>query len=214
MTNPRDLFHAAFATTPLVAILRGITPDEAEAVGEALVAAGVTLIEVPLNSPEPTRSIARLARRLEGRAAVGAGTVTRPDAVAEIVAAGASFMVSPNLDLSTLSAAKSAGLLAMPGVMTPSEAFAALGAGADVLKLFPAEAVSPKVLKAIRAVLPAEAKVMPVGGIDDANMAPWRAAGAAGFGLGSWLYAPGRPAEEVGARARRLVEAWRRAAPP
>jgi 2-dehydro-3-deoxyphosphogalactonate aldolase len=200
-------FDAAFAQAPLVAILRGVRPDEVEAIGEALVAAGFTLIEVPLNSPEPLDSIARLARRLEGRAVIGAGTVLRIEDVAAVEAAGGTLIIAPNADTRVIAAAAARGLVAMPGIATPTEAFAALGAGAVALKLFPAEAASPAVLKAMRAVLPAGTRVLPVGGISPDVLGPWRAAGAAGFGLGSALYAPGMSADEVGERARGFVAA-------
>jgi len=207
----RRRFDRAFAAMPLVAILRGITPDEADDVGAALSAAGITLVEVPLNSPEPMASISRLARRLGDRAAVGAGTVLTADEARTVAAAGGSFMVAPNTDPEVIRAAAAAGLVTVPGFATPSEAFAALKAGADALKLFPAEAASPSVVKAMRAVLPAATRIVVVGGVDAATLQPWLAAGAAGFGIGSWLYAPGRPAEDVGARAADLVAAYRAA---
>ncbi|WP_375288298.1 2-dehydro-3-deoxy-6-phosphogalactonate aldolase [Sphingomonas sp.] len=202
-------FDAAFAQLPLIAILRGLRPEEAEDVGEALVEAGFTLIEVPLNSPDPLVSIERLARRLEGRAVLGAGTVLRVADVAAVEAAGGTMVISPNANLEVIRATAAAGMVSLPGIATPTEAFAALEAGANALKLFPAEAASPAVLKAMRAVLPTGTRVLPVGGIAPDTMAPWRAAGAAGFGLGSALYTTGLSAEEVGARARAFVSAWR-----
>ncbi len=202
-------FDDAFAQLPLIAILRGLRPEEVDDVGEALVEAGFTLIEVPLNSPEPLVSIERLARRLEGRAVLGAGTVLRVSDVAAVHAAGGSMVISPNANLEVIRATAAAGMVSLPGIATPTEAFAALEAGARALKLFPAEAASPAVLKAMRAVLPAGTRVLPVGGIAPETMAPWRAAGAAGFGLGSALYSPGLSAHEVGARARDFVSAWR-----
>lgn len=202
-------FDAAFAKLPLVAILRGLRPDEAEGVGEALVEAGLELIEVPLNSPEPLRSIALLARRLEGRAVVGAGTVLRPDAVGQVEAAGGTMIISPNANPAVIVAAHARGLVSLPGVSTPTEAFAALDAGATALKLFPAEGSTPAVLKAMRAVLPPATRVLPVGGVGPDSMGPWREAGAAGFGLGSALYKPGLSASDVGERARAFVAAWR-----
>jgi 2-dehydro-3-deoxyphosphogalactonate aldolase len=201
-------FDAAFAQLPLIAILRGLRPEEAEDVGEALVEAGFTLIEVPLNSPDPLVSIERLARRLEGRAALGAGTVLRVADVAAVEAAGGTMVISPNANLEVIRATAAAGMVSLPGIATPTEAFTALEAGASALKLFPAEAASPAVLKAMRAVLPKATRVLPVGGIAPDTMAPWRAAGAAGFGLGSALYTPGLSADEVGARARAFVAAW------
>ena len=195
------------ARCPLVAILRGVTPDEVVRIGEALVEAGVTTIEVPLNSPEPVESIRRLAARFGDAALVGAGTVLDPADCARIAAAGGRLVVTPHADPEVVRAAKAAGMLAVPGFMTPAEAFALLRAGADGLKLFPAEAASPAVVKALLAVLPKGTPVLPVGGIEAANMGPWRAAGAAGFGIGSAIYKPGDTAEVVAGKARRLVGA-------
>jgi len=203
-------FATAFATLPLVAILRGVRPDEVEAIGDALVTAGFTLIEVPLNSPDPFDSIARLARRFGGGdALIGAGTVLSTKDVARVGDAGGCMVISPNADTAVIAASVAAGMASLPGFFTPSEAFAAIGAGASALKLFPAEAASPAVLKAQRAVLPKAVPVLAVGGITPEGMAPWRAVGAGGFGLGSALYMPGMQAEEVGAAARRFVAAWR-----
>lgn len=200
-------FDTAFARCPLVAILRGVKPDEVEDIGEALVSAGFTLIEVPMNSPDPLDSIARLAKRFAGRAVIGAGTVLREAQVAEVEAAGGTMIISPNANLKVIAASAARGLVSLPGIFTMSEAFAALDTGATALKLFPAEAASPNVLKAMRAVLPKDARVLPVGGIAPDTMAPWRAAGAPGFGLGSALYKPGMTAAEVGANARAFVAA-------
>ncbi|WP_404373162.1 2-dehydro-3-deoxy-6-phosphogalactonate aldolase [Sphingomonas sp. MMS24-J45] len=200
-------FDQAFACCPLVAILRGVRPDEVEGIADALIDAGFTLIEVPMNSPEPLESVARLARRCDGRAIVGAGTVLRPDDVAAVQAAGGTMIISPNANLDVIRASAAAGLVSLPGIATPSEAFAALGAGASALKLFPAEAASPSVLKAMRAVLPRDARVLPVGGISPDTMQPWLKAGAAGFGLGSALYAAGYTVEQVGTNARAFVAA-------
>lgn len=200
-------FDATFATCPLIAILRGVRPDEVEAIGEALVEAGFTLIEVPMNSPDPLDSVARLAKRFAGRAVIGAGTVLREDQVAAVSAAGGTMIISPNANLRVIAASAAAKLVSLPGIATPSEAFAALEAGATALKLFPAEAASPAVVKAMRAVLPKEARLLPVGGIAPDTMAPWTAAGAAGFGLGSALYKPGMSAADVGANARAFVQA-------
>jgi 2-dehydro-3-deoxyphosphogalactonate aldolase len=192
---------------PLVAILRGIRPEEAVAVGEALVGAGVVVLEVPLNSPEPMESIRRLAAHLGTRALVGAGTVMTEAQVAEVAAAGGRLLVTPHADPSLVRAAKTRGMLAVPGFFTPAEAFGLLAAGADALKLFPAEAASPAVLKALLAVFPKGTAVLPVGGMAAETIPPWRAAGAAGFGIGSALYRPGDAAEEVGRKARALVAA-------
>jgi 2-dehydro-3-deoxyphosphogalactonate aldolase len=194
-------FDQAFAACPLVAILRGVRADEVEAIGDALVTAGFTLIEVPLNSPDPLDSIARLARRLEGEAIVGAGTVLDVESVAAVRAAGGAMIVSPNTDEAVIAASVAAKMVSLPGFATPTEAFAALVAGATALKLFPAEFASPAALRAMLAVLPKEVRILPVGGITPETMAPWRKAGAAGFGLGSALYRPGMAADEVGARA-------------
>ncbi|RYD42963.1 MAG: 2-dehydro-3-deoxy-6-phosphogalactonate aldolase [Sphingomonadales bacterium] len=200
-------FDSAFARCPLIAILRGVKPEEVEPIGEALVEAGFTLIEVPLNSPDPLSSIARLAERLKGRAVVGAGTVLTVENVAAVEAAGGTMIISPNTNVGVIAATAKAGLVSLPGFATPSEAFAALGVGATALKLFPAEAASPAVLKALGAVVPAGTRVLPVGGIAPDNMGPWLAAGAAGFGLGSALYRPGLDAVEVAARARAFISA-------
>ncbi len=204
MTNI-EAFDAAFARCPLVAILRGLRPDESEAVGDALVDAGFTLIEVPLNSPQPLDSIARMARHLEGRAIVGAGTVLTEGAVQDVIEAGGTMIISPNADARVIAAAARAGLVSLPGISTPTEAFAALEAGAHLLKLFPAEASSPAVLKAMRAVLPPGTRVLPVGGINPDGMARWIEVGAAGFGLGSALYTPGLDPASVADRARAFV---------
>lgn len=201
-------FDAAFARCPLVAILRGVRPDEIDAIGDGLVEAGFTLIEVPLNSPDPLESIARLTKRLDGHAVVGAGTVLTVAQVNDVRAAGGGIIVSPNANTTVIAAAASAGLAALPGIATPTEAFAALEAGATALKLFPAEASSPAALKAMRAVLPRDVRVLPVGGISPDTMAPWRDAGADGFGLGSALYTVGRGADDVTTRARDFVTAF------
>lgn len=199
-------FDAAFARCPLIAILRGVKPEEVEAIGDELVAAGFTLIEVPMNSPEPLESVSRLARRFAGRAVIGAGTVLKVEQVQQVADAGGTMIISPNANLDVIRASAAAGLVSLPGIMTPSEAFAALDAGATALKLFPAEAASPTVLKAMRAVL-TEARILPVGGVSPDTMAPWIAAGAPGFGLGSALYKAGMSAEQVGANARAFIAA-------
>jgi 2-dehydro-3-deoxyphosphogalactonate aldolase len=195
------------ARCPLVAILRGVKPEEVEAIGQALLDAGIVVIEVPLNSPEPVESIRRLAARFGDRALVGAGTVLDPADCARIAAAGGRLVVTPHADPEVVRAAKAAGMLAVPGFMTPAEAFALLKAGADALKLFPAEAASPAVVKALLAVLPKGTAILPVGGIEAGNMAPWREAGAAGFGIGSAIYRPGDTPEVVARKASALLAA-------
>ena len=194
---------------PLVAIIRGVTPQEAEAVGAAIFDAGIRIIEVPLNSPDPLASIRRLADSPGDRALIGAGTVLDPSQVGEVQGAGGRLIVSPNTNPAVIRAAVAAGLISSPGYSTPSEAFAAVDAGAHALKFFPAEAASPAVLKAQKAVLPKDVPLIVVGGIQPDNMRPWIDAGATGFGLGSGLYAPGRSAEETGERARAYVAGWR-----
>jgi 2-dehydro-3-deoxyphosphogalactonate aldolase len=192
---------------PIVAILRGIRPEETEAIGAALLAEGLTILEVPLNSPKPFESIRRLAAAFGERALIGAGTVTTEDEVAAIVRAGGRLMVTPHADPALVLAARARGLIACPGFLSPAEAFALLAAGADALKLFPAEAASPAVVKALLAVLPKGTPILPVGGMSAATIPAWKAAGAAGFGVGSSLYQPGDTAEAVGAKARALREA-------
>ena len=198
---------SALSATPLVAILRGLTPDEAVDIGEALVAAGLTCLEVPLNSPDPLVSIRRMRDALDGRAFVGAGTVLDVSAVKAVADAGGQLVISPNVNAEVIRASKAAELYSMPGFFTPTEAFMALDAGADVLKLFPAELAGPAGMRAVRAVLPRSAAVYAVGGVDPGNMASWRAAGVAGFGVGSALYRPGRTAEAVGGAAREFMAA-------
>lgn len=195
---------------PLVAILRGLRPDEAVDVGSALADAGFRLLEVPLNSPEPFDSIRRLVDTLGDAYLIGAGTVLDPARVRDVADAGGRLIVMPHADTAVIRAAKQAGLYCVPGVATPTEAFAALAAGADALKLFPAEQFTPAALKAWRAVLPVGTAVLPVGGITPGTMAPWLAAGAAGFGIGSSLYAPGRSAGDVATCAQAFAEAWQR----
>lgn len=203
-----EVFDAAFAQCPLVAILRGLRPEEAGDIGEALIEAGFTLIEVPLNSPDPYRGIEALAKISRGRAIIGAGTVLTPPEVQRVVDAGGAMIVSPNTDTRVIAATVSAGIASLPGIATPSEAFSALQAGATALKLFPAEAFGPPVIKAIRAVLPPDTRVLAVGGITPEKMGQWREAGTAGFGLGAGLYAPGRNAADVADRAHKFVSAW------
>ena len=202
-------FATAFAALPLVAILRGVEPHEVVAVGDALFEAGFTLIEVPLNSPDPFASIEALARAHGDRAMIGAGTVLTPEDVGRVADAGGRMIVSPNTDVRVIGETAARGMASLPGYFTASEAFAALQAGASALKLFPAEAASPAVIKAQRAVLPRDVPVLAVGGISPDTMGPWRAAGADGFGLGSALYSRGASANDVGKAARAFVTAWR-----
>lgn len=196
------------AGLPLVAILRGLKPENAEAVGHVLVEAGFRIIEVPLNSPEPFRSIERLAKTMPGDVLVGAGTVLDPEQVNGIRDVGGRLIVMPHADLEVIRRAKEQDLICTPGVATPTEAFAALKAGADAIKIFPAEAIPPSVVKAWRAVLPKDAIVVPVGGIKPDNMKPYVDAGANGFGLGSALFTPTMSVEEIGRNARDFAAAW------
>ncbi|MGI9421870.1 MAG: 2-dehydro-3-deoxy-6-phosphogalactonate aldolase [Hyphomicrobiaceae bacterium] len=194
---------------PLVAILRGIKPDEMDAVSDALVEAGLRIIEVPLNSPEPLRSIERLARRHGETVMVGAGTVMTPEDVIDVRDAGGELIVMPHMDTEIVDEAKAEGMTCVPGVATPTEAFQALTAGADALKLFPAEAMPPTIVKAWRAVFPSDTIMIAVGGISAANIGSYAAAGTAGFGIGSSIYSPGKTAPDVSASARELLSAWK-----
>lgn len=199
------LFQRPFSECPLVAIIRGVTPDEAEAVGEALYEAGIRIIEVPLNSPAPLSSIERLAKRMGDRALIGAGTVLKANQVAEVESAGGQLIVSPNTNIEVIGAAAAAGLVSCPGYFTPTEAFAALDAGAHALKLFPAEAATPALVKAQRAVLPKDVPLLVVGSVKADAMRAWLDAGANGFGLGSGVFKPGDTAAQVLDNARAYV---------
>ena len=203
-----EKFQRAFERLPLIAILRGLTPAEAPAIGDALVAAGFRLLEVPLNSPQPLDSIAWLAQA-HPDALVGAGTVLTAAQVREVFAAGGRLVVAPNSDTDVIREAVRLGMACLPGFATPTEAFAALAAGAHGLKLFPAEAASPAVLKAMLAVLPAGTRVLPVGGVTAHTMVQWQAAGARGFGIGSALYKPGKSAADVADSAAAFTAAYR-----
>ena len=203
--SAKELLHRYLDECPLVAIIRGVTPADAEAVGDAIYEAGMRIIEVPLNSPEPLKSIELLADKFGDRMLVGAGTVLNAHQVADVKSAGGRIIVSPNANLAVVSATAAAGLVASPGYFTPTEAFAAIDAGATALKLFPAEAASPAVLKAQLAVIPKDIPVMVVGGVKPDNMRPWLDAGAAGFGLGGGLYQPGQSAGETLEKARAYV---------
>lgn len=206
-----DRFRAALRELPLIAILRGLKPAEAPAIGDVLVEAGFRLIEVPLNSPQPLESIELLRKRFPD-AVIGAGTVLTEAEVRDVASAGGELIVAPNFDRDVVVETVRLGLASVPGIMTPTEAFAALGAGAHGLKLFPAELASPAVVKALLAVLPKATLLIPVGGIGADNMGVWRAAGSAGFGLGSSLYKQGDDAATVRAKASAITSAFRRSA--
>lgn len=208
--NVSDEFNRHFEACPLVAIIRGVTPAEVEAVGDALVEAGIRIIEVPLNSRDPFDSIARLAKRVGDRVLVGAGTVTNVGNVEKVREAGGRLVVAPNFNEAVVKASVASGMVSMPGVFTPSEAFAALDAGAHALKLFPAEAASPRMVRAMRAVLPPELPLVIVGGVSPDSIPAWIEGGASGFGLGSGVYKPGQSAAEVLESARSYVAAVRR----
>jgi len=198
-----------FSALPLIAILRGVMPDEAVAIGESLIEAGFRVLEVPLNSPEPLESIRRLSAAFGDRARIGAGTVLNVQQVRDVAAAHGTLIVSPNASPNVIRATKAAGLWSAPGVATPTEGFAALDAGADMLKLFPAEQIGPGVVKAWRAVFPRDVPLLPVGGITPENMRDFVAAGADGFGLGSALYKPGLGPGDAGRAADAFVAAYR-----
>ena len=192
----------------LVAILRGVKPDEVEAIAAALLDAGITMIEVPLNSPEPLQSIERLAATFGDKALIGAGTVLTPDDVDAVAKAGGRLVVSPNCSAEIIARTLEHGMTSMPGTFTPTECFAAIKAGARTIKLFPAFLAGPEGLKAMKAVLPADVDVYAVGGASASNFRDWIKAGAAGFGIGSALYKPGDNAEAVAARAGEIVSAY------
>ena len=203
--SARDLLMRYLDECPLIAIVRGVTPDEAEAIGEAIYEGGIRIIEVPLNSPDPLSSIGKLTAKFGDRVLVGAGTVLRAEDVAAVKRVGGRIIVSPDTNLEVIAAAAASGLISAPGYFTPSEAFAALRAGAHALKLFPAEGATPGLLKAQLAVLPREIPVLPVGGIRPDNMGPWLEAGASGFGLGSGLYRPGQGPPDTLSKTRAYV---------
>lgn len=208
--SPRETLKRYLGECPLIAIIRGVTPNEAEAIGEAIYESGIRMIEVPLNSPDPLNSIERLAARFGDRMLVGGGTVLTPEQVSKVKEAGGRLVVSPNTKPEVISATARAGLVSCPGYFTPSEAFYALDAGATALKLFPAEGASPAVLKAQMAVIPKDVPIIVVGGVGPDNMQPWIEVGATGFGLGSGLYKPGRSPAETLEKARAYVEGAKR----
>ena len=201
-------FEDAAKACGIVAILRGVTPDEVAGLGDALHDAGIRVVEVPLNSPDPFRSIAALAARFQSRMVVGAGTVLDVDSVDRVKSAGGQISVSPDCNPRVIAHAAERGLVPLPGVFTPTEAFAAVRAGARHLKLFPAEAANPTTVKAWKAVLPRDVNIYAVGGVTPANMKDWADAGCAGFGIGSNIYKPGMSADDVGKAARDFVAAW------
>ena len=205
--NAQQKFAQALKTIPLVAILRGLAASEARAIGQALVSTGWSLIEVPLNSPQPLESIAELANEYP-QALVGAGTVLTPEDVRNVHAAGGQLIVSPNFNPAVVREGVRLGLVCLPGIMTASEAFGALEAGATGLKIFPAEMITPAVVKALRAVLPPATVLLPVGGITPENMRPYLDAGANGFGIGSALYKPGATAADVAGNAMTFIAAY------
>lgn len=202
-------FETAFAALPLVAILRGITPEEVEPVAATLFEAGFRLIEVPLNSPRALASIEKLARSLPKTAVAGAGTVLNAEAADQVASAGGRMVVMPHADARLVAHVKASGQVCIPGAATPTEIFSCMAAGADAVKLFPAELLAPVIVKALRAVVPPTTRLLPVGGIQPGTMAAYRLAGASGFGLGGALYAPGMAASDVALRARAFVQAWR-----
>jgi 2-dehydro-3-deoxyphosphogalactonate aldolase len=207
--SAKQLLDRYLDECPLVAIIRGVTPDEAEAIGDAIYDAGIRIIEVPLNSPDPMTSIERLVRHFGDRVLVGAGTVLEAAAVQRVRDAGGRIIVSPDTNIEVIAASAAAGLVASPGYFTPSEALAAIRAGATALKLFPAEAASPAVLKAQLAVLPKDIPILAVGGVKPDTMQPWLDAGARGFGLGGGLYKAGQSAAATLDKARAYVAGLR-----
>jgi 2-dehydro-3-deoxyphosphogalactonate aldolase len=207
MTPLLAKFNAHMDALPLVAILRGLKPEEALEVGQAIVNSGFQILEVPLNSPDPLHSIQILAEAFPN-ALVGAGTVTTAQQVRDIKAAGGQIIISPHLDDNVVCEAVNLGLISMPGVATPTEAFRAIALGAHGLKLFPAEMISPSIVKSMRAVLPGHVRLIPVGGIGAHNMADYRQCGASGFGIGSALFAPGKTVQAIGESAAAFVRAW------
>ena len=208
--NSKELLHRYLDQCPLIAIVRGVTPDEAEPIGQAIYDGGIRIIEVPLNSPDPLTSIERLAKKFGDSMLVGAGTVVERTQVEAVRQAGGRLVVAPNTNTDMISAAANAGMVSCPGYFTPSEAFSAHAAGATALKLFPAEAATPAFLKALLAVIPNDVPQIIVGGVNPDNMSPWLDAGATGFGLGSGLYKPGQSSADTLEKARAYVAGARR----
>ena len=208
--TPKELLHRYLDQCPLIAIVRGVTPDEAEAIGQAIYDGGIRIIEVPLNSPDPLTSIERLAKKFGDSMLVGAGTVVEQSQVEAVRKAGGRLIVAPNTNTDVISAAAAAGMVSCPGYFTPSEAFTAYAAGATALKLFPAEGAGPGILKALLAVVPKDVPQIIVGGIKPDNMRPWLDAGATGFGLGSGLYKPGQSPADTLEKARAYVAGAKR----
>ncbi len=207
MTELTSIFRRHLNTCPVIAILRGITPEEIIPVGRALIACGIKIIEIPLNSPAPFESIRRLSADAHSQAIIGAGTVLNVADVDAVKAAGGELVVSPNTNAAVIAATVAVGMISVPGYFTPTEAFAAIDAGAHAIKLFPAEAASPSVLKAQRAVLPGDFPVFIVGGVHGGDAAKWLSAGASGFGLGGALYRPGQSADDVHRAAKQFLAA-------
>lgn len=208
--STRAIFDRYFDQAPLVAIIRGVTPGEAVEIAHALFEGGIRIIEVPLNSPDALASVRAIADSLGEQALIGAGTVLKADDVARVRDSGGRIIVAPNTNPAVIRATVEAGMVSSPGIFTPSEAFAALDAGAHTLKLFPAEAASPKVVRSLRAVIPKDLPFLVVGGVTPESVAGWLEAGADGFGLGGGLYKPGQSPEETLTKARAYVEAVRR----
>jgi len=204
-------FRTCLHKLPMIAVLRGIEPTEALDIGGVLIDAGFTILEVTMNSPEPYKSIETLAAEFGDRALIGAGTVTSLEQVAAIYDAGGRLVISPHMDVAIIQETIARGLVSLPGVLSPTEAFAALAAGADGLKFFPAEAISPSAIKAVRAVLPKAARIFVIGGVSAANMHAYLSAGADGFGVGSSLFKPGRALDTIRSNAIRLVDAFKKA---
>ncbi|MGH1370446.1 MAG: 2-dehydro-3-deoxy-6-phosphogalactonate aldolase [Cellvibrionaceae bacterium] len=208
MSSLQQLFSKA---RPLVAILRGITPDQVCYVGEDLLQAGFSIIEVPLNSPSPFQSIERLAKEFGSQAVCGAGTVTQTQQVLDVAQAGGQIIVSPNTNSDVIATSKANNLISMPGCMTPSEAFTAMGAGADGLKFFPADAIAPSTIKSMRVTFPANMPLYAVGGVDQHNMKQYLNAGVTGFGIGSSLYRPGKSRSQIQIDAAQIVTSFEQA---